>query len=202
MISIQKKNIQVKKIIFFQSFLGNINIFFIDKIFTFPPKIQVSIQNQILFLKTINHLLSVRCLNNSYFFIKNNKLFVHLYQAKKKKRIINLYSKILELQIKGLLQGFKMILLLNGIGFRSLIQENHLILKLGFSHDIIIPIPSPIQIISKTNMLILSSFDFLLLTQFVYHIRNYKKPEPYKGRGLILKNEKIFKKEGKKKKNK
>ncbi len=101
-------------------------------------------------------------------------------------------------KLKGLLQGFKSNLILKGIGFKSVIENDHLILKLGFSHNIKISIPKNIKIISKTNNLIFSSIDLILLMQFVHYIRNYKKPEPYKGKGLLLKNEPLFQKEGKK----
>jgi large subunit ribosomal protein L6 len=57
-----------------------------------------------------------------------------------------------------------------------------------------------IKIINQSNNLILSSIDYIFLTQFVHFIKSYKKPEPYKGKGLLLKNEKIIKKEGKKSK--
>ena len=98
------------------------------------------------------------------------------------------------------MQGFKINLFLKGIGFKTFIKNNNLILKLGFSHNIIIPIPDNIKIINQSNKLIFNSIDYIFLNQFVYSIKNYKKPEPYKGKGLLLKNEKILKKEGKKSK--
>ena len=52
----------------------------------------------------------------------------------------------------------------------------------------------------KSNNLIFSSIDYILLTQFVHFVKNHKKPEPYKGKGLLLKNEVIILKEGKKSK--
>ena len=91
-------------------------------------------------------------------------------------------------------------MILQGIGFNAFIEKDFLILKLGFSHNISIPIPSNIKIINQSNNLIFSSIDYIFLTQFVHLIKSYKKPEPYKGKGLLLKNEKIIKKEGKKSK--
>ena len=79
-------------------------------------------------------------------------------------------------------------------------KNNNLILKLGFSHNIIIPIPDNIEIINQSNKLIFHSIDYIFLNQFVHYIKNYKKPEPYKGKGLLLKNEKIIQKAGKKSK--
>ena len=119
---------------------------------------------------------------------------------KNKKSIINLYTKLIKIKIKGIFQGFKLTLVLKGIGFKSVIEKNVLILKLGFSHNINIIIPSNIEIINQSNTLIFSSRDYIFLNQFFHYVKNHKKPEPYKGKGLLFKNEKILQKEGKKSK--
>nr|UQT68351.1 ribosomal protein L6 [Nothophytophthora sp.] len=200
MIQIKKKNIQIKKKIFFKSSLKNIQIFFIDKTFKIPTNIQIQIKNQTIFFKNSKGILSLIFIKNVYFFFKKNELILVINLKKNKKSILNLYNKLVKIKIKGLLQEFKLNLILKGIGFKSFIEKNNLILKLGFSHNISIVIPSNIKIINQTNNLILSSIDFIFLTQFVHFIKNYKKPEPYKGKGILLKNEKILQKEGKKSK--
>jgi large subunit ribosomal protein L6 len=200
MIKLIKTNIKLKNNIFFQSSLGHIHVFFIDKTFFVPITVKMSKKKKILFFKTSSNLISLKLINNINFFIKKNKLLLNLSIKKKKKSIINLYTKLIKIQIKGILQGFKLTLFLKGIGFKALIENNSLILKLGFSHNINIPIPLNIEIINQSNTLIFSSIDYVFLTQFVNYIKNYKKPEPYKGKGLLLKNEKIYKKEGKKSK--
>lgn len=204
MFKILKKNIKKKNKIFFKSFLGNIQLFFIDKIFIFPQKIKIFSKNKTIFFKTSLGLLSLKFMTNIYFFIKKNKLLLNFNIKNKKKNILNLYTKLIKIKIKGILQGFKISLLLKGIGFKTFIdnENNNLVLKLGFSHDIIIQIPPNIKIIhqSHNNKLIFNSIDYIILNQFVHYIKNYKKPEPYKGKGFLLKNEKIYKKEGKKSK--
>ena len=200
MFKILKKNKKIKNKIFFKSPLGNIKLFFIDKIFIFPQKIKIFSKNKTIFFKTSLGLLNLKFINNIYFFIKKNKLLINFNLKKNKKNILNLYNKLIKIKIKGVLQGFKISLLLKGIGFKTIINNNNLILKLGFSHDIIIPIPTNIEIINKSNKLIFNSIDYIFLNQFVHYVKNYKKPEPYKGKGLVLKNEKILQKEGKKSK--
>ena len=74
------------------------------------------------------------------------------------------------------------------------------LLKLGFSHSINIIIPQNINIINQNNKLIFISNDWLFLTKYIHYIKKYKKTEPYKGKGLLLKNEIIILKEGKKSK--
>ena len=200
MFKILKKNIKVKNKIFFKNPLGNIQLFFIDKIFIFPSKIKIFNKNKTIFFKTSLGLLYLKFIDNMYFFRKKNKLLLSFNINKNKKNLLNLYNKLIKIKIKGVLQGFKSSLFLKGIGFKAFINNNNLILKLGFSHDIIIPIPTNIEIINQPNKLIFNSIDYIFLNQFVNYIKNYKKPEPYKGKGLLLKNEKIFKKEGKKSK--
>nr|YP_010394257.1 ribosomal protein L6 [Phytophthora colocasiae]UXG56136.1 ribosomal protein L6 [Phytophthora colocasiae]DAZ88265.1 TPA_asm: ribosomal protein L6 [Phytophthora colocasiae]DAZ88776.1 TPA_asm: ribosomal protein L6 [Phytophthora colocasiae] len=200
MIKILKKNKTIKNKNFFKSSLGNIQLFFIDKIFIVPTEIKIYNKNKIIFFETSLGLLSLKIIDNLFFFIKKNKLLINVNINKNKKSILNLYNKLIKIKIKGVSQGFKISLLLKGIGFKSYIENNNLILKLGFSHNIIIPIPKNIEIINQSNTLIFSSIDFIFLSQFVHYIKNHKKPEPYKGKGLLLKNEKILQKEGKKSK--
>ena len=200
MIKIVKKTIRIKNKIFFKSSLGNIQLFFIDKIFIFPKKIKCLKKKQILFFKTSLGLLSLKFIDNIYFFLIKNKLLINFNIKKNKKSILNLYNKLIKIKIKGVLQGFKINLFLKGIGFKTFIENNTLILKLGFSHNIIIPIPSNINIINQSNILIFNSIDYIFLHQFVYSVKNYKKPEAYKGKGFLLRDEKIYQKEGKKSK--
>ena len=200
MFKISKTKIEIKKEILFKSSLGNINIFFIDKKIKIPKNVEIKIENNNIFFKGSLGELSLAFKDEISFFLKNNQLIIIINSQKNKKSILNLYNKLIKIKIKGVLQGFKLNLILKGIGFKSFIENNNLILKLGFSHNIVIPIPNNIKIINQTNNLIFNSIDFIYLTQFVHYIKNFKKPEPYKGKGLLLKNEKIFKKEGKKSK--
>lgn len=200
MIKILKKNKKNKNKIFLKSSLGIIKLFFIDKIYIFPKKIKIFSKKQIIFFETSLGLLSLKFIDNIYFFIKKNKLLINFNIIKDKKNIINLYNKLIKIKIKGVSQGFKITLLLKGIGFKAFIEKNNLILKLGFSHNIIIPIPYNIEVINHSNILIFNSIDYIFLNQFVHYIKNYKKPEPYNGKGLLFKNEKILQKEGKKSK--
>ena len=200
MIKIIKKTTKKKNKIVFKSSLGNIQLFFIDKFFILEKKIKIFNKNKIIFFKTSLGLLSLTFMDNIYFFIKKNKLLINFNLKTNKKSILNLYDKLIKIKIKGVLQGFKINLFLKGIGFKSVIDKNNLILKLGYSHNINVTIPFNIKIINQPNTLIFSSIDYIFLHQFVYYIKNYKKPEPYKGKGLLLKNEKILQKEGKKSK--
>nr|YP_010508040.1 ribosomal protein L6 [Phytophthora clandestina]UXG56368.1 ribosomal protein L6 [Phytophthora clandestina] len=200
MIKILKKNIKLKNKNFLKSPLGNIQLFFIDKTFFFQKNIKISSKDKTIFFETTLGILSLTFIDNIYFFLKKKKLLINVNVNKNKKSLLNLYNKLIKIKIKGVLQSFKISLILKGIGFKTFLENNQLILKLGFSHNIIIPIPSNIEIINQTNILIFNSIDYIFLNQFVHYVRNHKKPEPYKGKGLLLKHEKILQKEGKKSK--
>lgn len=200
MFKILKTKIKIKKEILFKSLLGDINIFFLDKKMKIPRNVEIKIENNNIFFKGFLGESSLAFKNEISFFLKKNQLIIIINSQKNKKSILNLYNRLIKIKIKGVLQGYKLNLILKGIGFKSFIENNNLILKLGFSHNIVIPIPNNIKTINQINNLIFNSIDFIYLTQFVHYIKNFKKPEPYKGKGLLLKNEKIFKKEGKKSK--
>ena len=177
-------------------------LFFIDKIYILPKDIKVfsDKKNKIIFFETTSKSISLKFTVNTYFFLKKNKILLSYNFFYQKKSILNLYNNLIQQKIKGLLQEFKIRLILKGIGFKAIIEKKKLILKLGFSHNILISIPPNITIRNQSNILIFSSIDYIFLSQFVHYIRKYKKPEPYKGKGLLLKTEKILLKEGKKSK--
>ena len=200
MIKLLKKNNKIKNKIFFKSCVGNIQVFFIDSLLKIPNNIQIQIKNQKLFLKGLLGKLSLTFINQILFFNQKNQLILIVNSQKNKKSILNLYNKLIKIKIKGVLQGYKLNLILQGIGFKAFIEKDKLILKIGFSHHIYLSIPSSIKIINQSNHLIFSSIDLIFLTQYVHYVKSHKKPEPYKGKGLLLKNEKILKKEGKKSK--
>ena len=190
----QKKKI---KIFFNTSIIGSIKIFFINKIILIKEKIQIKILKQkIIFCFNENYLYLKY--NNIFFFLKKNKFLITTPIDEKKK--LNLYNKLIKYKLKGILQKLKLTLILKGIGFKALIKNNNLILKLGFSHNFLIFIPLKIEILIKGNKIIFLSYDYIFLNQFIFFIKNLKKVDSYKGKGIFLENEKILLKEGKKSK--
>lgn len=110
------------------------------------------------------------------------------------------YRTLVNQMIIGVSQGFVINLELIGVGYKAHIEENQLILKVGFSHDIIHKIPEGIKIIcQKPTFISIYGINKQKVHQEASIIRSYKKPEPYKGKGIIYENEIIIKKEGKKK---
>ena len=102
--------------------------------------------------------------------------------------------------IQGVDVGFSKTLELNGTGYRASVSGNKLKLQLGFSHDIDYDVPKEVKVeCPKQNIIKLSSFNKEILGATAAKIRSYRKPEPFKGKGIKYENEFIFRKEGKKK---
>jgi large subunit ribosomal protein L6 len=102
--------------------------------------------------------------------------------------------------VTGVTQGFTENLEINGVGYRAALQGKNLQLNLGFSHEVLYPIPDGIEIkVAKPTEVSISGMDKQKVGQVAAEIRNYRRPEPYKGKGVKYAGEVIFRKEGKKK---
>jgi large subunit ribosomal protein L6 len=102
--------------------------------------------------------------------------------------------------VKGVTDGFTRKLEINGVGYRAAVQGTNLQLALGYSHDVLYPIPAGITIqCAKPTEILISGIDRQRVGQVAAEIREYRSPEPYKGKGVKYAEEKIFRKEGKKK---
>jgi large subunit ribosomal protein L6 len=102
--------------------------------------------------------------------------------------------------ITGVTKGFERRLEVSGVGYRAAVQGKNLQLALGYSHDIVYPIPEGITIATpKPTEIVITGIDKQKVGQVAAEIRNFRPPEPYKGKGVKYAGEYIFRKEGKKK---
>ena len=102
--------------------------------------------------------------------------------------------------VLGVTKGFSKVLDIEGVGFRCAVQGKDLVLQLGFSHEIRYPMPEGITIkAEKPTQVTISGIDRQKVGQVAAELRAMKKPEPYKGKGIRYSDEKILRKEGKKK---
>ena len=102
--------------------------------------------------------------------------------------------------VVGVTKGYETKLEINGVGYRAAVQGKNLQLALGFSHDVIYPIPDGIQITTpKPTEIVVAGIDKQRVGQVSAEIRRFRPPEPYKGKGVKYAGEFIFRKEGKKK---
>ncbi|WP_185873659.1 50S ribosomal protein L6 [Blattabacterium cuenoti] len=137
--------------------------------------------------------------------LTNNKLLLHrIKNDKESKSLHGLYRVLINNMIEGVSVGFIKILELIGIGYKVSFFKNEKILEfnLGFSHSIMMKIPKEILVETKIEkgknpILILKSYDKQLLGIIAAKIRSFRKPEPYKGKGIRYFNEKVRRKTGK-----
>ena len=102
--------------------------------------------------------------------------------------------------VAGVTKGFEKRLEINGVGYRATLQGKNLQLALGYSHDVVFPIPEGIAItVPKPTEIVIVGNDSQWVGQVAAEIRSYRPPEPYKGKGVKYADEFIFRKEGKKK---
>jgi large subunit ribosomal protein L6 len=109
-----------------------------------------------------------------------------------------LYRTLINNMVIGVSEQFDLTLILKGVGYRAAVQGKEIVLSLGYSHPVKIEIPNDISVEVVQNTTInLKSCNKELLGLFASNIRAWRKPEPYKGKGILYKNEQIIRKAGK-----
>lgn len=109
-----------------------------------------------------------------------------------------LYRTLINNMVIGVSEQFQLTLILKGVGYRAVVQGKQIVLNLGYSHPVTIEIPETVSVEVVQNTTInLKSCDKELLGLFAANIRAWRKPEPYKGKGILYKNEQIIRKAGK-----
>lgn len=123
---------------------------------------------------------------------KSTSKFARMMWGTTRARINNL--------MKGVSEGYKKTMDIVGVGYRAALQGDALLLTIGYSHDVLYPIPTGITIKAPSpTQLEISGADKQVVGQVAAEIRSYRKPEPYKGKGIKYSTETILRKEGKKK---
>ena len=130
---------------------------------------------------------------------ENEKLKVGLKTETKKVRALHgLYRTLINNMIIGVSEQFDLTLVLKGVGYRAVVEGKEIVLSLGYSHPVKIQIPQEISVeIVKNTTVNLKSCDKELLGLFASNIRAWRQPEPYKGKGILYKDEQILRKAGK-----
>lgn len=119
-------------------------------------------------------------------------------EARNLRSLHGLYRTLINNMIIGVSEQFQITLILKGVGYRAIVQGKEIVLNLGYSHPVKINIPDDISIEVVQNTTInLKSCDKENLGLFASNIRAWRRPEPYKGKGILYKNEQILRKAGK-----
>lgn len=118
--------------------------------------------------------------------------------AKQTKMLHGTINANLNNAVIGVKTGYKKILKIVGVGYKAKIEQEKLVLAIGYSHLIQIPIPKILKVVCPSPTQIeISGYDKAIVGEFAAKIRSLKKPEPYKGKGIMYFDEKIIRKVGK-----
>lgn len=119
-------------------------------------------------------------------------------ETKNVRALHGLYRTLINNMVIGVSEQFDLTLILKGVGYRAAVQGKELVLNLGYSHPVKMEIPKDISVQVVQNTTInLKSCDKELLGLFASNIRVWRQPEPYKGKGILYKDEQIIRKAGK-----
>jgi large subunit ribosomal protein L6 len=119
-------------------------------------------------------------------------------QTRTVRALHGLYRTLINNMVIGVSEQFDLTLVLKGVGYRAAVQGQEIVLSLGYSHPVKIEIPKEISVEVVQNTTInLKSCDKALLGLFAANIRAWRRPEPYKGKGILYKGEQVLRKAGK-----
>ena len=162
-----------------------------------PQGVEVKIENNIVTVKGPKGTLTQEFLKDVNIDVEDNKIVVTLANPKAG-NIHGLTRTLINNMVIGVTNGFEKALEINGIGYRAQKQGKKLVLTLGYSHPVEVEEPEGITIdVPAQNSIIVKGIDKQLVGQVAADIREYRLPEPYKGKGIKYVGEHIRRKEGK-----
>ena len=127
----------------------------------------------------------------------NNIIVERLSDRRQVRAMHGTMRQLIASAITGLSDGFTKELELIGVGYQAVMQGSRLLLKLGYSHDILFEPPEGIAITANKNKISVAGYDKQLVGAVSAKIRSFRKPEPYKGKGIRYKGEHVRRKQGK-----
>ncbi len=108
------------------------------------------------------------------------------------------YASHIKNMVDGVNKVFSERLVIEGIGYKADVKGEKIVMGLGFSHLVNVEIPKGVKVVMEKNVMVITGSDKEQVTRFAAYIRSLKKPEPYKGKGIMYEGEKIRRKQGKK----
>ncbi len=166
-----------------------------------PQGVTAQVKGQEVKVKGPKGELSLRLIDGIDASVDKDGVTVKLREVTDEGRAIwGLQRTLVNNLVLGVSKGYAQQLEISGTGYRAAVQGKNLQLQLGYSHDIIYPIPPGIDIkCEKPTLVLVSGIDKQKVGQVAAEIRGFRKPEPYKGKGVKYAEEKVRRKEGKKK---
>ncbi len=166
-----------------------------------PAGVTASMDGGVLSVKGPKGELSIPMAEEvSYTLEEGSLLVMPANDSKKARSFWGMQRTLVQNLMTGVTEGFTKVLEITGVGYRANAQGRMLKLQLGYSHDVDFSIPDGIEIKTPDNTTVeITGIDKQKVGQVAAEIRRWRKPEPYKGKGIKYRGEYIFRKEGKKK---
>lgn len=166
-----------------------------------PSGVTASVSGQVIEVKGPKGARSFKATDDVTFSVEDNAVsIIPRGKSKRARQQWGMSRTMVANLVTGVTTGFKKELEIQGVGYRANMQGNTLKLNLGLSHDVDYTPPAGVTVTApKQTEIIVEGIDEQLVGQVAANIREWRKPEPYKGKGIRYKGEFIFRKEGKKK---
>ena len=166
-----------------------------------PSGVTAAIENGVLSVKGPKGNLTLGMREEISYAVDGDTIVIKPANATKAARAFwGMQRTLVSNLVQGVTEGFTKTLEITGVGYRANAQGNKLKLQLGYSHDVDLDIPEGLDVKTPDQTTIhISGIDKQAVGQFAAEIRQWRKPEPYKGKGIKYRGEYIFRKEGKKK---
>ncbi|MCP5379460.1 MAG: 50S ribosomal protein L6 [Novosphingobium sp.] len=166
-----------------------------------PGGVTATIDNGTLSVKGAKGTLSLTLRDEISYTVDGDSILVKPANDTKQARAFwGMQRTLVSNLVEGVSEGFTKVLEITGVGYRAQAQGRKLKLQLGFSHDVDLDVPEGVEVKTPDQTTIeISGIDKQAVGQFAAEIRRWRKPEPYKGKGIKYRGEYIFRKEGKKK---
>ncbi|GBF27342.1 50S ribosomal protein L6 [bacterium MnTg02] len=166
-----------------------------------PEKVQADVDGQSVTVKGPKGELSAVLVDEVLAKMTDDGISVNPRDSSKRSRSMwGMSRTLIQNLVTGVNDGFEKRLEINGVGYRAALNGKELQLQLGFSHDVVYAVPEGIEVTCpKPTEIIITGIEKQKVGQVAAEIRQYRPPEPYKGKGIKYAGEYIFRKEGKKK---
>ena len=173
-----------------------------NRVLTIPAGVEVNVDGNNITVKGPKGTLEYTFRNNVEVKVEDGKITVtRKDDSKVSKQLHGTTNSNINNMLIGVSEGFKKELEINGVGYRFQLQGNKVVVSAGYSHTVEMVAPEGVKMEmpekSQTE-LIISGYDKQAVSEFAANIREIRKPEPYKGKGIKYKDEHIRRKEGKK----
>ncbi len=168
---------------------------------TIPSGVTANIADGVLSVKGPKGTLTLQMRDEISYTVEADRIVVvPANETKQARAFWGMQRTLVDNLVTGVTQGYTKVLEITGVGYRANAQGKNLKLQLGYSHDVDFAVPEGIEIKTPDNTTVeISGIDKQKVGQVAAEIRRWRKPEPYKGKGIKYRGEYIFRKEGKKK---